>query len=217
MRIIIAAFLLAFLAGCASVQHKPLSTDAITQLKGRTLSRATYPKADFVAMSPGAAAFGQIGAAVMISEGAKISKESDLQDPPRTISAGLAEKLAAAHGMRMAVVAAAESSSDEVAALAAAHSGAQYVLDVKTFNWTLAYYPTNWAGYRLMYSARMRLIDTASKSVVSETMCQTTQGDDKNPPSKDQLLANQAALLKEYVDKAARGCIDVLSRDVLKL
>jgi hypothetical protein len=53
-------------------------------LKGKTLSRSAYPKADFVAMSPAAAAFGLIGAAVMISEGARISKESELEDPART-------------------------------------------------------------------------------------------------------------------------------------
>lgn len=69
----------------------------------------------------------------------------------------------------------------------------------------------------MSYSARLRLVDSATKKVVGEALCKSTQGDDKNPPSKDQLLDNKASLLKAYLAKAASGCVNVFSANILNL
>lgn len=52
---------------------------------------------------------------------------------------------------------------------------------------------------------------------MAESACTGVQGDDKNPPTKDQLLENGAGLLKGYLAKAGEACTEVLARDVLKL
>ncbi|KMW47357.1 hypothetical protein AC240_11005, partial [Ralstonia sp. MD27] len=86
-----------------------------------------------------------------------------------------------------------------------------------TLQWMFSYYPTDWAHYRVTYAARLRLIETSSKQILAESMCSGVQGDDNNPPSKDQLLDNQATLLKKYLDQAANGCVEAFARDVLVL
>lgn len=69
----------------------------------------------------------------------------------------------------------------------------------------------------MTYSGRLRFIDAASKSVIADSACSGVQGDDKNPPTKEQLLENKAALLKAYLAKASTECVKALGRDVLKL
>jgi len=77
--------------------------------------------------------------------------------------------------------------------------------------------PTDWTHYRVSYTARLRLIDAATKTVVAESACTGVQGDDKNPAPKDQLLENGAWPLKGYLAKAGEACTEVLARDVLAL
>ena len=92
-------------------------------------------------------------------------------------------------------------SDDDIDYLVDHYSGTDYILDIKTFQWMFNYYPTNWSHYKVTNSARLRLIDTAAKNVVAESMCQSVQGDDDNPPTKDNLFNDNARLLKEYLHK----------------
>lgn len=137
-------------------------------------------------------------------------------NPAIAIANGLADKLTVARSANV-LNSSNESKTDNVNELIKANAGADYLLDVKTLNWMFNYYPTDWSHYRVSYNARLRLIDTTSKKVVAESMCQSVQGDDKNPPSKEQLLNNQAELLKSYLAKAADACVTVLAKDVLKI
>lgn len=204
------------LAGCTTVSHVPLSKDASQSLQGKTVARTEYPAPDFTAMTPGKAAFALLGAAAMVSEGNAIVKNNEIADPALAISMALASRLEAARASKT-IERPISAAIDEPAALAAGAAAADFVLDVKTLNWMFGYYPTNWSGYRVMYAARLRLIDAKSRAVVAETACQTIQGDDAAPPSMEQLLDGKAALLKDYLGKAAVQCADVLARDVLQL
>lgn len=202
---------------CTTVQHAPLSSDASAKLQGKSLAATKYPTADFVAMTAGKAVFAVIGAVAMIAEGNSIIKENGIEDPARKISQRLADKLVASRDMRLNTGADKLTQNDSIDALVAAYPSASYLVDVKTLNWLFTYYPADWAHYKIIYSARLRLIDASSKRVVAESACVSHQGDDKNPPSKDQLLENQAALLRKYFDQAADSCVNVLARDILKL
>jgi hypothetical protein len=205
-----------FVTACATVKHVPLSQEASTQLQGGSVALTHYPTADFAAFTAGKAAFAVIGAAAMISEGNSIVKENGIQDPAVAISQKLADKLVAARSVTI-VSTQAVAANDEPQTLAATYAGAKLLLDVKTLNWMFNYYPSDWSHYKVTYSARVRLIDTASKKAIAETMCQTVQGDDANPPTKDQLLQNKAALLKEYLNKGVAACVDVLAKDLLRI
>jgi hypothetical protein len=204
------------LTACATVSHTPLSQETSLQLREKSVARTEYPVQDFSASTAGKAAFAILGAAAMISEGNAIVKENDIQDPAIAIGQGLAEKLTLVRNVSM-VQPTKKATSDDIATLIETYPGTEYLLDVKTANWMFVYYPTDWAHYKVVYNARLRLIDSTKKSVIAETMCNTTQGDDKNPPTKDQLLDNKAALLKEYLSKAASNCVDLMAKDILKL
>lgn len=204
-------------AGCATVKHTPLSPERSAQLAGKSFASTQHPAPSFTAFTAGKAAFALLGAAAMVAEGNEIVKTNNIEDPALAISRGLVDRLAISRSGRSLQLAKGPASSDEVAALVAAHPGADYLVDVKTFNWMFNYYPNDWSHYRVSYSARARLIDTSTRQVVAETVCQSVQGDDKNPPTKDQLLEKEATLLKTYLQKAAAGCVEVLSKEMLSL
>jgi len=202
------------LSGCTTINHIPLSQDASKQLQDKLVVRTTYPTADFAAFTAGKAAFALIGAAAMIAEGNSIVRENNIQDPAIVIGQGLVNQLIAGRNARQ-VPSQAVATGDDIQTLLATYQGANILVDVKTFNWMFNYYPTDWAHYRVTYSARIRLIDYTSKKVIAETMCRTAQGDDTNPPTKDQLLQDGAALLKNYLTKSATSCIDLVMRNLL--
>ncbi len=203
--------------GCTSVKHIPLSQDTSASLKGSSMAATQYPMPDFSAMTAGKATLGLIGAAAMISAGNEIVRENNIPDPAFGITEGLVERLKASRSIEFVDMPDIVAKKDDIKALIAAYPGVDYLLDVKTFNWMFGYYPTDWTHYRVIYNARMRLIDTKAGKVIAETLCRTTQGDDNNPPTREQLLENNAGLLKSYLTNGANQCVDVLARDVLML
>ncbi|WP_447981958.1 hypothetical protein [Achromobacter kerstersii] len=215
-RITIAAAVVLSLGACTTVKHAPISQDSLSKLEGKSIVSSRYGQPDFTAFTAGKAAFAMLGAAAMVTEGNTIVKENGIEDPAKAISAGLQSKLASLKNTTV-VNASGVAAKDDVATVVAASPGGDYVLDVKTLTWMFNYYPTDWAHYRVSYTARLRLIDAATKAVVAESACTGVQGDDKNPPTKDQLLENGAGLLKGYLAKAGEACTEVLARDVLKL
>ncbi|CAB3878337.1 hypothetical protein [Achromobacter piechaudii] len=204
------------LGACTTVKHAPISEDSLNTLEGKSIVSSRYGQPDFTAYTAGKAAFAMLGAAAMVSEGNTIVQENGIEDTAIAISAGLQSKLASLKNTKP-VNASGVAANDEVATVIAASQGGDFVLDVKTLTWMFNYYPTDWAHYRVSYVARLRLIDAATKAVVAESACSGVQGDDKNPPTKEQLLENGAGLLKGYLGKLGEACTEVLARDVLKL
>ena len=217
LRVSLAVAFALSLGACATANHTPISPESLARLQGKSVQATQYAQPDFAAFTAGKAAFALVGAAMMISEGNEIVKENQIPDPAREISAGLQSRLSAGKGTKPLPNSKTSAQGADVAAIVATNSGSDYILDVRTMSWMFNYYPADWAHYRVTYSAKVRLIDAATKSVVAESACTTVQGDDKNPPSKDQLLDNKAALLKSYLSKAATTCTDLLAREVLKL
>jgi hypothetical protein len=204
------------LGACASVSHAPISKEASNRLHSKAIVSARYTKPDFTAFTADKAVLGLLGVGAMFLEGNAIVKDNEIEDPALAISTGLLSRLSASKSTT-AVTSSKVTDKDDVSTIVTTNPGGDFVLDVKTLNWMFNYYPTDWGHYRVTYSARLRLIDAATKSVVAESACSLVQGDDKNPPSKDQLLENKAALLKNYLSKAAAACTDLLARDVLQL
>ncbi|GAB1261433.1 hypothetical protein [Aurantivibrio plasticivorans] len=208
--------LLSILGACTSVKHIPLTEEQSQNLTNKTIVQSSYSKPDFTAMTAGKAAFAAFGAIAMIAEGNSIVEENDIEDPARYISNSLAEALVDQRGMKL-VSSDFVSESDKVSDLVDNHPKADYILDYKTFGWMFGYYPADWSHYRVGYSGRLRVVDAAEKKVIAETLCSAGEGDDENPPTKDDLLENNAQLLKDYLQKAADNCVAVLASDILLL
>ncbi|MGR6033937.1 MAG: hypothetical protein ACU4EQ_08345 [Candidatus Nitrosoglobus sp.] len=205
------------LTGCVTVKNIPLSADASANLSGKSVSTTRYPKADFAAVTAGKALLGGIGGLVAVADGNKIIDENEIEDPAIKISQILEKYLSEKRSMRAIGKGEAIATNDKIPTLIATYPSADYLLDVRTLSWMFFYYPTNWSHYRISYSARIRLIDARKNEIAAETLCKSSPVDDNNPPSKDQLLENKAALLKSYLEKAASACADAFSKHILQL
>jgi hypothetical protein len=205
-------------SGCVTVGHLPMTKESSAKLTAKKVAVVNYEAADFVPFTADKAALGMIGAGLMLAAGKEMVTQYDLVDPAVAVREQLLKMVVERRGTSLAVVDSSKPvTNDDIATMVAAYPGADYLLDIKTFNNSMMYYPSNWVGYRYVYSARVRVIETATKSVVAETLCNTTQGDDAKPPSYDQMVAERAALLKSYMAKAASACADLIAKDLLQL
>jgi hypothetical protein len=111
------------------------------------------------------------------------------------------------------------SGSDDVGALAKTYANAELILDVKTIGWSFLYFPTDFNNYRVMYSARLRLIDRQRQAVMAEEFCSyTPEYEDTNKaPSYDELVGNNAAGLKRELANAARHCVELFQRSAVRM
>jgi hypothetical protein len=206
-----------FFAGCVSVNTQPISHNSKADLHGQNVAQTSRKLPDFAAMTPSKAVFGLIGSAAMISAGNTIIADNKVPDPADSIASGLTSILAndyATHTITPSV----QVIGDDPAQISAASNGAaRFIIDVQTINWSIGYFPTDWTHYRVIYTAKARLIDTQSKSVVSEGFCKQIADNNANAPTYDELLANQAANLKARLSTASDECVKSLKTEMLSL
>lgn len=94
------------------------------------------------------------------------------------------------------------SSLDE---LSKEYSSAAILLDVRTAYWGLYRAPAS-MKYRILYLTQFRLIDTKNSRIIAEATCKTPK-DKMNKFSKDDLLADNAALLKKELKLGSEYCV----------
>lgn len=99
--------------------------------------------------------------------------------------------------------------------LAAQYSDADVLLDVQTINWSFVYFPTDWNSYRVIYSAKIRVIDVKKSKLLAEGFCSRIPENSETAPSHDELLADQAARLKQELRIGADHCVEEFRNKVL--
>jgi hypothetical protein len=104
--------------------------------------------------------------------------------------------------------------STDTRKLASLYSAGDFVLDVQTVNWSFVYRPSL-THYRVLYSVKVRLIETHEAKLLAEAFCYRKDDDDKNPPTHEELLADQAALLKTRLHDHAAECAGELKNKLL--
>src|SRR5688572_25120486 len=185
-------------------------------LRGKEVALAERKRPDFTAMTADKAAFGAIGAAAMISTGNDLVKQHGIEDPAVYIGESLASALGSRYSIRRSPKGA-PVLTDEAADLAKAASGVDLALDVRTLGWAFAYYPTSWARYRVIYNARLRLVDTKTGKVLAEGLCARAPEQTTASPSYNELLANNAERLKQELRAAADYCVSEFKTKTLAL
>ena len=220
-RVAFIALVLPLFASCVSVKNTPLADHSV--LSGKSVLRTERDRPDFAAVTAGkatGAAFGAIGGAIagaaMVSSGNAIINENGIEDPANWISEQLASDMRRKYGVRFqGSRKVAVSKPDEIAK---ACEGADYVLDVRTINWSLAYYPVNWGTYRVIYSAQLRLIDCKSGEVIAEGFYARTPEKSDDSPNWDELVEeNKAARLKKELKIGAQEALHHFKTNILKL
>ncbi|WP_430420701.1 hypothetical protein [Phenylobacterium sp.] len=162
------------------------------------------------AMSPGKAAFAIVGAAAMIAEGKQIIADNQIIDPSQGIAREVATDFAQARSARVADaplgVERKGATVPKPAALAAAATGAAYVVDVDS-GWILSYFPVDWAKYKVIFISNMRLVDAKSLAVVAKQSC-SWDGEKRGDPkfTRDELLNDNAKGLKDALARGASFC-----------
>lgn len=217
MRLGVLAISVALLTGCVSTKIIPLESGAIAARKGGTIMASARHKPDFGAMTAGKAMFGMIGAAAMISAGNEIVRANGIEDPAGYIGDRLLADLASAHVLNVKQRNGLLADTNEPAKLAALYPDTDLVLDVQTVNWSFGYFPADWNSYRVIYSVKLRLLDTKKGKMVAEGFCARIPENTDSAPSHEQLLADNAALIKRELATAADYCISELRSKVLAL
>ena len=213
---------LLLLAGCASVKPVAASNDSVAALQGQALTIVTYnPKAEFMQMTWGEGGFALIGAAVAASNSRDLVDKYDLVNP----SVQVAELMKPVLGekFRPAAINPVADGSDggkslsDLAALAG-HKG--LVFDVAGGSMSI-YFPLDFTHYKVIFNGSGRLVDAGTAKVVAEAQCHFDTSDEKNPatyvanpPSYDELYADNARLLKAKFQSAASACVAQMNRSM---
>ncbi|MFZ6801821.1 hypothetical protein [Undibacterium sp. Di24W] len=205
---------LMILSGCTTIRKQALDANNAAALKDQTIAITTYPKPDFAAMTPVKAALGMIGAFAAISDGNQLIEKYKVGDPALIVSNDLATALENRLGVKR-ITTPLSATDDDVSKIAAlASPSSQYVLDVKTFLWSMNYFATDWTHYRIFFTARARLINANTKAVVAEGFCKHIPESNTNAPTYDELMANDGARLKLEQKNAANSCVDTLQNEM---
>lgn len=205
------------LSGCVSTKNIKITQEQIKQLNPNHVSLTTRNKPDFSAMTAGKAMFALIGAAAMIAAGNEIVQENDIDDPAHYIQKQLAQELKLAYGFNIDQAQPTLVNTTNGKKIASQFPESDLVLDVQTINWSFGYFPTDWDNYRVMYSAKVRLIETKTQNVIAEGFCYRVPEEDETAPSHDELLSNNAARIKQELKIAADQCINEFKSNVLNI
>lgn len=207
--------LIMVLAGCVSTRNVTVTNERTQAWQGKTIAVTTRPRADFVAMTAGKAAFAVVGAVAMIEAGKTIVKENDVQDPSPVLTQGLLSEAEQRFGVVPAANPIVAVDTTDIPKLAHAASGADLLLDVQSMGSQFRYFPTDWSHYAVDSAFKVRLIDVHSGTLVAEGYCRQTTQKDPSPPTKDELLADKAARLKSILATQRDACLAQLTKDVL--
>jgi hypothetical protein len=212
--IVLAMGCLLSLEACVSTRTTGVSNDSASTMHGKSVVVSQRTKPDFSAMTAGKMMFGLLGAAAMISAGNKIVADNNIEDPAPFVADQLRQALENKYGLVTAGGTAPLADSTDTRKLASLYSPGDFVLDVQTVNWSFLYRP-NLTHYRVLYSVKVRLIETHGAKLLAEAFCYRKDDDDKNPPTHEELLADQAALLKTRLHDHAAECTGELTNKLL--
>jgi hypothetical protein len=205
--------------GCVTVRDSPIDQSVIPTLGGKSVITVKRTMPDFTAMTADKMAagslFGAIGGAVagvsMIRSGNALVKENHIPDPAYEIAARIARAMETKYGITYSGISDAEIGDDDVSKLAAFYKTHSFALDIRTINWGFLYYPLYWTKYRLIYAARMRLIDTNSAGVLAEGGCYSLSDKIATAPTYEELLENGATRLKGEIEDIVSNCAQEFS------
>lgn len=212
---LILGLIVAILSGCASLNKQPLDAKTAATLDKQTVIHTVRQKKPFAAMTASNVILTLPGVAIGVDEGNRIIAKNKIADPADAIAIGLAKALEVKYGTQLVAPAVAVDTADAAKISTAASTNAKFVIDVETINWRFIYFSTDWTRYGIIYVAKARLINTTTKSVIAEGHCKRVPESNTNAPTYDELMANEAAVLKRELGIAADECIKTLKAEML--
>ncbi len=217
-QVVLACLVVWGLTACGTPSLRGLDSQGLVKLKEKSLvvsTPATRP--DFIAFTPGKAAFSLLGDVFMRSEGNRIVNENGITDPAHVIARDLAQALSTSVGTTWTAGSAPIMlDSDSPAALSAKAAGAGLVLRVRTQDWRTWYYTTNLNRYRARVEVSAELIDTSIQTVVAQASCdETSPSSADSAPTYDEMVGTGARRLKDELARAQSACVATLKKGLL--
>lgn len=211
--------LLLSLAVNANAKEKmlPLTESAASALTGKSLVVTRHERPAFTAMTAGKAMFGLLGGGAMVVAGNKIIDENQVADPAEILERELVPALSKRYGLVVKPASTPIITEKKAAKIAATQTDTDYILDIRSGGWMFAYEATNWDKYWALYSVQIQLIDAKSGALVSNMGCNASNQKDPNAPTREAMLANQAALLKDITQGFGWTCAQLLAKEQFHL
>lgn len=203
----------------SGARAEPLAPQVLADLKERPVGMTVYPVPGFSSLTRGGAAtavlLGGILGAMIASRagGSEFVTTHGLEDPAPKMALALAAALGGTPAEPARVAA---DENDDPAQLAGRATNADWLLDVRTLGWSYGFPLNAKSGYVVDYRARLRVVDVATRNVLAQTECAKTLGTERRP-SVEQLMADNALLIKHYVQQAQFACTQEFARTVFGL
>jgi hypothetical protein len=194
-----------------------LSDADATGLRGKTVALTLHEKPSFVAMTAGKVTFGLFGVGAMVSAGNSLVRDNHIADPADIVRTNLANEVTSAYGAKLLPPDATPIKVVKPDQVAATHTDADFVLDVRTVAWSYAYYASEWSHYWLGYTVQVQLVDTKTGRQLANAACGAGTKDHANPPTHDQLYVNGAQLTKDILASLSWTCTNTLAKDLLHI
>lgn len=198
------------LVGCGTIQPQAIDNKQLESLKNQAVVVTTREKPDFAMSTPATVQFALLGALAAIASGNKLIAENSVEDPAGAISAGLMGVMEVYQGARLVGPAVAANTNDVSQLASAAKSKAKFLLDVQS-GWNAWYLTESLGRYRVGYSARVRLINVDTQSVIAQGGCDHRPRHAAGAPTYDELWADRGAEVKKQLEEAAHVCVQTIA------
>ncbi len=199
------------LAACVNTHPQLMSASSRDSLAGKTLAITRHPSQPFIAMTAGKGMFALAGVGAAIVAGNDLVEKNHIADPTIAITQEIAGHYVSGNGMQL-VEPARTVSSSKTAALVRAAGDADYILDISPLGWGFNYLAGHFSQYRVGYSANMQLIEVRTGNVLASDSCIYDAKKLGRPAvSYEELLANDAAYLRQELVTAEAYCVEKLS------
>ena len=205
-----AILLAASLSACASVPETVTLADPVA-FKAETGAVAAVTEAksrSFMNNQSSKAAFGALGGIANAAKANKVLDEYGLEDPAPEMETKLQAYLAEQTGLT-ASDAALDYTAEKKKPKTLTFGDADYYVDATTLLYGVNYFPTNWTNYQTYYTGDVRLFDGETGEIVAHNVCTYKYPETaKESPKYDELMDNDAALLKANVALLADRCVE---------
>lgn len=204
------------LFACATVTPKRMPAETLSALKGRHIAVSVQETPGFVVMTPGAASAGlliggvgyALTQAIAYENGAEIVRTHGLVDPASALGERVAQSLGQKFGLVLVAGAKTPRNGENADEPVTALPGKDLLVEVATLDWAMVTMAPKWGKYRASYSARVRLVDAQADTVLAEGGCQFKPERYRVYYSYDEMLVNDAMLLKQRLASYAQQCAD---------
>jgi hypothetical protein len=206
---------------CASRGPMPLNRAALRVTKPRTIVATLRPVPPFKGHTSGnglAGAFGLIGVVILESmaesEGRSV-RSRGVADPADTLVTALMPRMAKRFSLEILDSGKAQTRGISAKDLSREYGKADLVLDVRTHQWGFA--PTSIGRYGMRYEGSLQLVDTRNQAVIAQGTCMYQSGEDPDAPTYDEMMANDAAVLRASLSAMVNYCLDDYRKRILGL